>query len=257
MQDFDVKNVKWTTGWRNLPECYYRIKTPSVTAVLADIPDPEFEEWVRKVGKEKVDEIMTNAGYRGTGMHTFIEGFVTNYSKSKDASEALRMTQTTSPAILAKEGVPLHKIDEGRDLFYKFYYSEFPSQFSDVIAMELGLYSPTLYYRGKLDVFYKHRLFGPAITDFKTSNGYIKKGSPKEFKYKNQLGGYANAIEEMYKEKNLIINRTSILCVNTKAEGLQEIVCEGKELLEYKESFKTLVKEWHIKNNQSYLINGR
>ena len=58
----------------------------------------------------------------------------------------------------------------------------------------------------------------------------------------------------MYKEKGLIIKRSTILCVNTKTEGLQEVVCEGKELEHFKEEFKTIVKNWHIKNNQGYLI---
>lgn len=254
-QNFDLKNVKWTTGWKDLPEAYYRIKTPSVTAILGEmIPDPEFEEWVRKMGKEKVDQIMTLAGYRGTGMHCFIENFITPYSKSKDPSEALRVTQEISPPMLEKELVPPDKINEGRDLFYKFFYSEFPTQYAEMIAMELGLYSPSLFYRGKLDIFYMNRMFGPSITDFKTSSGFIKKGSVKEYKYKCQLGGYAKALEEMYAAKKLVIKRTSILCVSTKAEGLQEIVCDGKELEEYKNIFSQLVRDWHIKNGQGYLV---
>jgi CobQ-like glutamine amidotransferase family enzyme len=85
-------------------------------------------------------------------------------------------------------------------------------------------------------------------------NDYIKKGSVKELKYKCQLGGYSAALDEMYLEKGITIKRSSILCVSTKSEILQEIICEGKELEEYKERFKTLVKEWHIKNNQTYLL---
>ena len=73
-------------------------------------------------------------------------------------------------------------------------------------------------------------------------------------KYKIQGGGYASAIEEMYKSKNLKIKRSTILCVNTKTESLQEVIVEGKELEHFKEEFKTLVKQWHIKYNQGYLI---
>ena len=172
---FDLNLVRWTVDKRGLPEAYYKIKTPSVSAILNLIPDPELEIWVQKVGKAVADEIMTQASYRGTALHTFIEQFIGTYSKTKDASEALRMTQTQSPQILQKQNIPINKIDEGRDLFYKFYYSEFPTKYSETIAMELGLYSPSLFYRGKLDVFFKERIFGLAITDFKTSNGYIKK----------------------------------------------------------------------------------
>ena len=252
---FNVKDTKWITGWKGLPECYVRIKTPGVTSVIGDmIPDPEMEEWVRKVGQEQVDKILTAAGHRGTAMHLFIENFITTYAKTKDPSEALRVTQTITPAQLTKEGIPNDKIDIGRELFYKFYYSEFANTYGGLIAPELGIYSPTLFYRGKADVFFQDRVYGPVITDFKTSNGYIKKESVKELKYKYQLGAYANAVDEMYKDKGLCIKRSTILCINTKSEGLQQVVCEGKELEHYKNEFKTLVKNWHIKNNQGYLI---
>lgn len=252
---FDLRNTKWTTGWKGFPECYMKIKTPGVTSVINEmVPDPEMEEWVRKVGQEQVDKILTAAGYRGTAMHLFIENFITTLSKTKDPSEALRVTQTKTPPELIKEGVPQDKIDIGRELFYKFYYSDWSNAYIDLIAAELPIYSPTLFYRGKADVFYNERVFGPSITDFKTSSGYIKKGSVKEIKYKIQLGGYANAVDEMYKKKGLVIKRSSILCVNTKSESLQEVICEGKELEEYKEQFRNLAKEYHIKNNQEYLV---
>jgi len=252
---FDIRNIKWTIGWKGLPEAYHKLNIPSVTKIISEmIPDPEMEDWARKIGEEKAKFILTQAGYRGTAMHTFIEQFIKTLSRTKDASEALKFTQLESPIILEKEGIPGNKIDEGRELFYKFYYSEFPINYQDLIGMELGIYSPTIFYRGLLDIFYKDRVFGPAVTDFKTMNDYIKKGSVKELKYKFQLGGYAAALDEMYKDKGIIIKRSSILCVSTKSEILQEIVCEGKELDEYKEKFKTLVKEWHIKNNQKYLV---
>jgi len=252
---FNVKDTKWITGWKGLPECYVRIKTPGVTSVIGDmIPDPEMEEWVRKMGQEAVDKILTAAGHRGTAMHMFIEHFITTYAKTKDPSEALRVTQTISPPLLLKEGIPQDKIDIGRELFYKFYYSEFANTYGGLIAAEMPMYSPTLFYRGLVDVFFQDRVFGPVVTDFKTSSGYIKKGSVKELKYKYQLGAYSNAVEEMYKDKGLEIKRSTILCVNTKTEGLQEVICEGKELQHFKEEFKTLVKNWHIKNNQGYLI---
>jgi hypothetical protein len=93
-----------------------------------------------------------------------------------------------------------------------------------------------------------------SLTDFKSSNGKIKKGSVKEEKYKLQLGAYSQCIDEMYKEKNIIINRSSILCVDKKSEILQEIECVGKELQEYKEKFKTLVVDYYKKYNNEYLI---
>lgn len=253
--EFDLNNIKWIKGSYGLPEAVHKVKVPSVTTVInAMIPDPDWDAFVLQVGKEKADKILIGAGNRGSAMHIFIEKFVMTYSKNKDISEALRVTQEESLKILKQDQIPEDKIEEGRELFYKFYYSDYPIQFSDILALELPIYSPSLFYRGKLDVLYKHKLFGLSLTDFKSSNGKIKKESAKELKYKLQLGGYANAIEEMYKEKNVLINRATILCVDKNAENLQEVELSGVKLNEFKEKFKTLVREYHITNKQEHLI---
>lgn len=258
---FDLSKVKWGKNYYGLPQAYYfinesesiKLKTPSVTTIINEcIPDPEFEAWIQKMGQEKVDAIMQAAAYRGTAMHLFIENFLRPYSKYSDVSKALRLTQEYSPAELKKDGVPDNKIDEGRDLFYKFYYSDYANHYNNLLGLEIPLYSNTSFFRGKADVFFKDRIYGNVVTDFKTSSGFIKKGSTKEFKYKCQLGGYSLALEEMY---NMKINRSSILCINTKSDNLQHIICEGAELKEFKSQFKTFSKEWHINNNQSQLIN--
>ena len=88
--------------------------------------------------------------------------------------------------------------------------------YTNLISTEMGVHSPSLFYRGKIDVFFQNKIFGLAITDFKTSNGYIKKGSVKELKYFLQLGAYSNCIDELYKHKNVTCKFASILCVNTK-----------------------------------------
>lgn len=251
---FDRENIKWFNGSHGLPEAYYKMKVPSVSAILSLIPDPEFEAWVAGMGKERVDEIMKQAGYRGTAMHAFIEVFINTLFKTKDVSEALSTAQTTTPLLLQEQEVPNNKILEGRDLFYKFYYSDFPSEYSDLIGTELGIYSKRLFYRGKADILFKERVHGPKVTDFKTSSGYIKKDSVKEYKYKCQLGGYCLALDEMFEEKGIIVNAASILCVNTKSDILQEIECSGTELLEYKEKFKTLVIQWHKINGSESLM---
>lgn len=253
--EFNKENIKWQKGSYGLPECVYNIKIPSITNIISwGIPDPEWDEFVAKIGKEKADEILRKAGNRGSAMHVFIETFVEKYSKSRDVSEALRVTQEESPKILKGELIPDDKIEEGRNLFYKFYYSDYSIQYADILALELGVYSPTLFYRGKLDILYRDKLFGISLTDLKSSNGKIKGGSVKEIKYFYQLGGYANALDEMYIEKGLIINRASILCVDKQSDILQEIELSGVNLTEYKEKFKSLVKEYHIAHNQEYLL---
>jgi hypothetical protein len=255
MESFNPENVVWTKGSRGLAEAYYKIKVPSVTTIIGDmVPDPELEKWVNDVGEEKAKEIMNNAALRGTAMHTFIEIFMNALKETKDVSSALSTAQVKAPEELVKAEVPANKIKEGMSLFYKFYYSDYPAEYADLVGTELALYSKYSFYRGKADIFFRSRVFGPKVTDFKTSNGYISKGSVKEFKYKCQLGAYALALDEMLEEKNVKLNSASILCVSTQSESLQEIECSGKELERYKQEFKTLSMSWHKKNNQGYLF---
>ena len=253
--DFNKKNIKWQKGSYGLPECVYKIKIPSVTTVINEsLPDPEWDEFVAKVGKEKAEQIMIKAGNRGSSMHTFVETFISTYSKSRDVSEALRVTQEESPKILRQDNIPDDKIEEGRNLFYKFYYSEYSNRYADLLAMELGIYSPSLFYRGKLDILYTDPLFGLSLTDLKSSNGRIKSGSTKELKYKLQLGAYSQCIKEMYKEKNIKCYNTSILCIDKQSDILQEIVLSGDELVSYENQFVELIRQYHIKHSQEYLL---
>jgi ATP-dependent exoDNAse (exonuclease V) beta subunit len=256
MNDFELTRVKWATDHRGLPQAYYKLKVPSVSTIINElIPDPEFDAFVQAVGKDRAEKIMIAAGYRGSAMHLFIENYIATLVKSKDPSEALRITQEESPKKLVLEGVPVEKIEEGRNLFYKFYYSEYSNMFADLVGIELKIYSPTLYYRGILDIFYKNRVFDYSVSDFKSSSTHIKTGSIKEYKYKTQLGAYANALDELYIKQGLIIKYASLICVNTKNDNIQVIECAGTELEKHKEIFKTLCIQYHKKNNQEYLLN--
>jgi len=251
---FDLRKVVWLKGYKDLPTAYYPLKIPGVTTVLELIPDPEWEKFIQEVGEEKAKEIRESAWNRGTSMHCFIENFIKELAKSKDPSLALHYTQVTSPKILLAEGVPMEKIDKGREMFLNFYYSDYSNAYIDLIGTELSLYSPSLFFRGKTDVFYNQNGIGRVVTDFKTSSKPIEKGSIKELKYKRQLGAYALGIEHMFKEKNVKVNKSSILVVQTKSTLIQEIFCENEELEEQKREFENLVKEWHKINNQAFLF---
>jgi len=254
MDSFDIRKVKWLKGFKDLPTPYYPLKCPGVTTVLDLIPDPDWERFKEEVGEEKAKQIQEAAWHRGTAMHTFVENFINELAKSKDPSRALQHTQSVSLPILESEGVPMEKIDKGREMFFNFYYSEYANSYTDLIGTELPLYSPSLFYRGKADVFYKEKGIGRVVTDFKTSSKRIEKGTVKELKYKRQLGAYALAVEHMFKEQEVKINKASILAVQTKSALIQEIVCQGDELEEQKKEFETLVKEWHIKNGQGFIF---
>lgn len=258
INNFNPKKIKWLKDYYGNPAAYYPLKVPGVTTVLGDmIVDPEYLKFIEEVGEEKAKQITEAAWHRGTAMHSFIENFVKELAKSKDPSMALQHTQQVSPMLLEQEGVPMEKIDKGRELFLNFYYSDYANSYTDLIGTELVLYSPSLFYRGKTDVFFNENGIGRVITDFKTTSKFIVKGSVKEQIYKHQLGAYAIAAEEMFAEKQVKIAKASILAVHTKSTLIQEIVCQGDELEEHKEAFKTIVKAWHIKNNQGFLFDER
>ena len=103
-------------------------------------------------------------------------------------------------------------------------------------------------------MIYNENLYGTVISDFKTSSSAIKKDSIKEKKYKYQLSAYCIAVEDMFEEKQLKINKASIISIQTKSDLVQSIELTGEELNEYKEGFKTLVHDWHIKNGQEFLV---
>jgi len=252
--EFSKDNIKWVRGSHGLPECVFKIKIPSVTHIInSEIPDPEWDQFVKEVGLEEAERIRSAAGNRGSATHTFVENFISKYSTTKDVSEALKYTQEESPKILETQNIPKEKIEEGRNLFYKFYYSDYSNRYLDILAIELGIYSPSLFYRGKLDIFYKDKIYGLAVTDIKSLNGKIKKNSVKEIKYKYQLASYVIALEEMYAHKNICINYSSILCIDKQSDILQEIELCGEELKKYKNDFKTICLQYHKINNE-YLI---
>jgi hypothetical protein len=253
------RDVIWKPGWRDLAECYVKVKVPGVTSVISEmIPDPGIEQWIKDVGPELADKITQAANYRGTAMHCFIENWLIEMKRSLDPSKALKFTQIESPKILITEDVPERKIKEGRDLFYKFLDSNYSKQYSALLGTETNIHSNILFYRGKIDWLYDQEKYGLSVSDFKSASKPIEPGTRKELGYKCQLGGYALAIDHMLLEKDpnttQKVNFSSIISVHTKSNLVQHIVLHGDELQEYKDKFETICKEYHIKHGQEFLI---
>jgi hypothetical protein len=249
------REIIWLNdNYGNPTPCYKSdIKPPSVSAILDLIIDPEFEQFVRDVGEEKAKEIREAAANRGKSFHTFTENFIKELALRKDRQKALLHTLNVSPSLLEKENIPNHKIAEGRDLFYNFFYSDYSTRYVLLIGTELPVYSPILFYRGKLDVLYDEPGCHNVITDFKAYSKEVVEGSVKEIKIKRQLGAYALALEHM---KNIKVTKASILAVIKSSSSIQEIICEGKELEEQKMEFEKLVRKWHELNGQNFLFDG-
>ncbi|MEG1141339.1 MAG: PD-(D/E)XK nuclease family protein [Clostridia bacterium] len=244
-----IDKLDWRKNERGYADGYLKLKIPSVSTVLGTIPDPEFDQWKIDMG-DKADAILEAAGHRGTAMHCFLEHFCKEMTVCKDKNIAIKKCLDISFKTLNEENIPLDKINKGRNMFYNFFYSEYPERFTNVIASELKLYSPTYLYRGALDIAYNYN--GLVISDFKSASSYLKPGTVKEQKYKTQLGAYALMVEDMSKKTK--IDKSSIICLSTNSENIQEICIEKEELEYYKEEFKKLVFNWHRDTNQEFLF---
>ena len=246
-------DITWSTGSNGYPQAHMKLFIPSVSRILSEtIDDPELEAWIKEVGEETAQIIMQNAAERGTALHKYMEFFIKNYAITNSKEESLQYAYKYAHEDLVKEKIPASKISKGLELFNIFYYSDYIDQFNDIVSTEFKIYSPKHFYRGALDILYKFN--GNRLSDYKTSSKPIIENSIKEYKYKCQLGGYSNAIDELLNNKEKEINYASLLIFLTNDYKIQEISLKDEELIFYKEEFKKLAKQWHINNNQEFLF---
>lgn len=189
-------------------------RLPSVTTVLDRTKPQEkrlaLENWKRRVGHERAQQITTEAANRGTRMHTYLEHYIINGTQKERGSNPFSWPSHAMADTVIREG--LSKVDE-------FWGTEVPLYFPGVYAGTtdcVGLHEGT-----------------PAIMDFKQTN------RPKREEwiddYKLQLAAYAEAHNELY---GTSISRGVILmCVKPTehADGTfgspeyQEFVVEGSD----------------------------
>jgi genome maintenance exonuclease 1 len=189
-------------------------KLPSVTTILDRTKPAEkriaLENWKRRVGVEKAQQITTEAANRGTRMHTYLEHYIINGTQKERGSNPFSWPSHAMADVVIREG--LSKVDE-------FWGTEVPLYFPGV-------------YAGTTDCVGLHQ--GTAsILDFKQTN------RPKREEwiddYKLQLAAYAEAHNEVY---GTDIRRGVILmCVRPTEHSdgtfgspeYQEFVVEGSD----------------------------
>ena len=253
-----MSKIIWNTDRYGNACAYQQVKVPGVTTVINEmIPNPEIDKWIEEVGQETADRITNAANQRGTAMHAYLEHWLNEMKEVPDPGSALRKIQAKTKALLEQEGIPSQKIQEGINLFYNFYESEYATSYTEILGTETAIYSPKLFYRGKIDWLYTQALYGLSVSDFKSSSKVIEKGSRKEIGYKYQVGAYALALEHMLEAKgqHRKVNYSSIISMHTKSSTVQNISLCGDELDEYKAKFETIAREYHIKIGQENLLN--
>ena len=150
-------------------------KLPSVTTILQATQSEEkkqkLEEWKKRMGEQRADRIRDLSAMRGTSMHTYLEGYITN-QRHLDLT-ALGQEAWKMADVVIRSGL---------------------GDLEEVWGTEVTLYYPGLY-AGATDVvgIYAGK---PAIIDFKQTN------KPKQREwiddYFTQLAAYAMAHNYVY-----------------------------------------------------------
>ena len=208
-------------------------RLPSVTTILDRTRPAEkrlaLENWKRRVGHDKAQQITTEAANRGTRMHSYLEHWITNGIQRERGSNPFSWASHAMADVVIREG--LGKVTE-------FWGTEVP------------LYFPGIY-AGTTDCVGLHA-GEPAILDFKQTN------RPKREEwiddYKLQLVAYAEAHNEIH---GTDIRRGVILmCVKPTQDDqggfgtpeYQEFVVEGGVWTHWRDQWWRRVEQYYLLN---------
>ena len=193
-------------------------KLPSVTTILQATQSEEkrkkLAEWRERQGAQAADRIKDIAALRGTSMHTYLEGYITDQRHldlTALGKEAGRMAD-----IIIRSGL---------------------GDLEEIWGTEVRLYYPGLY-AGATDVagIYNGR---ESIIDFKQTNKPKRREWIED--YFIQLAAYAMAHNHVYDTQ--IQQGVILMC--SKDGFFQKFVVSDKEFKEYKYAFLEKVDYYH------------
>lgn len=209
-------------------------KLPSVTTILDKTKSEEkkqiLEQWRRKVGYEKAQQITTEAANRGTRMHTYLEKYI-----KEGAIPARGSNPFSWPSHVMAEEV----INRGLVNVSEFW------------GIEVPLYFPRVY-AGTTDGAGIH-LNEESILDYKQTNRPKKREWIED--YFMQLAAYAEAHNELFGTK--IRKGVILMCVKPDLDAnhniigkpqYQEFVLEGNEFEIYRDQWWKRVEQYYVLN---------
>lgn len=195
---------------------------PSVTTILDATKSEEkkqaLQEWRKRVGPEKAQQITTEAAGRGTRMHKWLENFV----KTGNTGEP-----GTNPYSIQSHQMAHSIITKGLSKCNEFW------------GTEVSLYFPEIY-AGTTDLVGVHD-GSPAIMDHKQSNKLKKKEWIDD--YFIQLAAYATAHNETYKTDI----RKGVIFMCTADNVYQEFIIEGAEFDHWTNVWYQKLEEYYSK----------
>lgn len=195
-------------------------KLPSVTTIL-DATKPEaakkaLQEWRKRVGPAKAQEITTEAAGRGTRMHKWIEDYIKTGEIGAPGSNPYSQQSHKMAQSIIYQGL---------------------SKCNEFWGTEVPLYYPKIY-AGTTDLVGVHD-GSPAIMDHKQSNKLKKREWIED--YFLQLAAYANAHNEVH-GTNI---RKGVIFMCTADNIYQEFVVEGAEFDEWTDRWFKRVEQYY------------
>lgn len=209
-------------------------KLPSVTTILEKTKPEEkrqaLNEWRRRVGAEKAQQITTEAANRGTRMHTYLEHYVKTGERKDRPSNPFAWASHAMADVVIENG--LKKVDE----FW---------------GVEVPLYFPQMY-AGTTDGCGIH-LGEESILDYKQTNKPKKQEWIED--YFLQLTAYALAHNEVHGTK--IRKGVVLMCVKPEMDDQNNIIKppEYQEFVLESRDFDRWEQAWWKRLELYYLSN--
>ena len=196
-------------------------KLPSVTTILDATKSEESKQalnnWRKRVGAQKAQEIVTEAAGRGTRMHKWLE----NYVKTGETGDP-----GSNPYSIQSHTMAHSIITQGMINCTEFWGTEVP------------LYFPKIY-AGTTDLCGVHG-GAEAIMDHKQTNKPKKREWIED--YFVQLAAYANAHNEVHGTKI----RKGVIFMCDPTSLYQEFIIEGTEFDKYTDIWFKRVEQYYM-----------
>ena len=197
-------------------------KLPSVTTILDATKSEEakqaLQNWRKRVGVAKAQEITTEAAGRGTRMHKWLENYVKTGSTGDPGSNPFSIQSHKMAQTIIYQGL---------------------SKCNEYWGTEVPLYFPKIY-AGTSDLVGVHD-GDEAIMDHKQSNKLKKREWIDD--YFVQLCAYANAHNEVHGTKI----RKGVIFMCTADNIYQEFIIEGTEFDKYSDIWFKRVEQFYMK----------
>lgn len=196
-------------------------KLPSVTTVLsATAPKEKLEalnEWRKRVGPKRAQEITTEAAGRGTRMHKWLEDYVKTGKIGTPGSNPYSIQSHKMAETIIYQGL---------------------SKCNEFWGTEVPLYFPKIY-AGTTDLVGIHD-GDEAIMDHKQTNKPKKREWIED--YFLQLAAYANAHNEVHGTKI----RKGVIFMCSSDNIYQEFIVEGNEFDEWSDKWFRRLEQYYL-----------